>query len=38
MYNDENNINYKNYLQRGPGKPCGKMVYKENLGQSQNHF
>ena len=37
-YNDNNNINYKNYLYRGLCIPCGKMTHMENLGQSQNHF
>ena len=32
--NDYNNINYKNYLHKGPFTPCGKMSHKENLNQS----
>ena len=32
------NINYKNYLDRGPCSRCGKMTHKKNLDQSQNHF
>ena len=39
IYNDNNNnINYKNYLHRGPCPSCGKMAHKENLDQSQNRF
>ena len=30
--------NYKNYLQRGSCTPCGKIILKENLKQTQNHF
>ena len=26
------------YIHRGSCTPCGKMTYKENLEQSQNHF
>ena len=37
-HNDDNNINYKNYLPRGTYTPCGKMTHKENLDQSQNHL
>ena len=37
-HNDDNNINYKSCLHRGPCTPCGKMTRKENLDQSQNHF
>ena len=37
-HNDDNNINYKNYLHRGPNTQCGKMNHKENLDQSQNNF
>ena len=28
------NINYENYLHRGPYTQCGKMTHKENLDQS----
>ena len=38
VYNDDDNISYKNYLHIGPSTPCGKMTHKENLDQSQNHF
>ena len=37
-HNDDNNINYKNYLHIGPCTQCGKMTDKEHLDQSQNHF
>ena len=37
-HKDDKNINYKNYLHRGPCLPCGKMTHKGNLDQSQNHF
>ena len=37
-HNDDNNINYKNYLHRGLCTSCWKMTHKENLYQSQNHF
>ena len=36
--NDDNNINYKNYLHRGLCILCGKMSHMENLDQSQNQF
>ena len=26
-HNDDNNINYKNYLYRGPFTPCGKATH-----------
>ena len=40
QYSDHNydNINYKNYLHRGPYSRCGKMIHKKNLDQSQKHF
>ena len=38
IYNDDNNINNKDYLHRGPCPPCRKMNHEENLDQSQNHF
>ena len=37
-YNDESNINYKNYLHKELCTPCGKMTYKENHNQNQNDF
>ena len=37
-HNDDNNINYKNYLHRGPCTPCGKMTHKEIVDHSQNLF
>ena len=33
-HNDDKNINYKNYLHRGPCTQCGKVTHKENLDQS----
>ena len=38
VYISFHNINYKNYLDRGPFTPCGKITHKENLYQSQNDF
>ena len=37
-HNDDNNINYKNYLHREPYTPRRKMTSKENLDNSQKHF
>ena len=37
-HNDDNNINYKNNLQRWLCTSSGKMTHKENLDQSENHF
>ena len=31
IYNDDNNINYKNYLHRRPCTPCGKITHKKSL-------
>ena len=30
-YKDDDNINYKNYLHRGPSTPCGKMAHEKKL-------
>ena len=40
QYSDhkDDNINYKNYLHRGPCTQCGNITHKENMDQSQNHF
>ena len=37
-HNDDKNINYKNYLHRGPCTQRGKMTHGKNLDQSQKHF
>ena len=31
IFNDDNNINYENYLHRGPCTPCGKMTLRKTL-------
>ena len=33
-HNDDEKINYRNCLHRGPCTQCGKMTHKENLDQS----
>ena len=38
IYNDDNNINNKNYLHRGPFPSCEKMTHKKKLEKSQNNF
>ena len=37
-HNDDNDINYKSYLRRGPCTPCEKMTHKENLDRRRNHL